>query len=686
MHDKQNESEFNKLELTKKKLDVAVFGLGKMGVNHLRCIKNLDMVGSVSVADPKVSKEKIAEFAEMDLKMFKNPEELLKSKSPDIVHIVTPPETHYELTKLAINNSAHVFVEKPFVQEHKEAENLFDLAGTKNVNLCAGHQLLFQRAVKSAGKFIDNIGEIVHIDSYFSFRMVRRSISRVDQLIDILPHPVYVLLHLLGINLEKHHYKNLELLISDTDVSGEVRALFKYYGRTAFMNISLNCRPVDSYLKVIGTHGTVYLDFVRDIVIDQIGPGADAISAIIQPYKHSIQSVIRSSGSFINMAFHKVKTYPGLYELISEFYQNVLINNGSPITSESIKACVKVCEQISENLLEKHSLFENEAKQKLLELSKNYIKIDDQKGIILVTGGTGFLGQEVVKTLRNRGYRIRVICRNLPDYSRRVPDVEYVKADLAEELSDNFFTQISLVIHCAAETSGGFEEHERNSIFATKNLIAHSKKAGIKKFIYISSIAVLKPGQFLGKPLHENSSVDYNNMNRGPYVWGKAMAEEVVNESIRNNGIQFKILRPGPLVAYNDFDPPGRLGRSVGARFIVMGSKESRISVCDVSQAAELIQYVVDNFESTPPIINLIEPSSSKRKDLIKRLVDKSPGISPLYIPSILVSVISTLFKILQKIKSPGKKAIDIKAAFSSEKYDSTLANQMINKSKSLNR
>ncbi len=75
---------------------------------------------------------------------------------------------------------------------------------------------------------------------------------------------------------------------------------------------------------------------------------------------------------------------------------------------------------------------------------------------------------------------------------------------------------VGLVVHCAAETSGGKEEQKRNSIDATRNVLEAAKRAGVEQFIHISSLGVLKTSREVGGPLDERTPLDAGNLRAGP--------------------------------------------------------------------------------------------------------------------------------------------------------------------------
>src|ERR1041384_2547080 len=129
-----------------KQLKVAIFGGGRMAMNHATAIRLQPSTTFVAVADPFLSQADVHEKFGADIQHFKDAAELLATAKPDVVHIVTPPHTHFPLAKLALENGASVYVEKPFALSVKEAAEILDLAASKGLQAAAAHQVLFQRA------------------------------------------------------------------------------------------------------------------------------------------------------------------------------------------------------------------------------------------------------------------------------------------------------------------------------------------------------------------------------------------------------------------------------------------------------------------------------------------------------------------------------------------------------------
>ena len=94
-------------------------------------------------------------------------QELLTATDIDVIAVVTPVWTHYELAKAALENGKHVFVEKPFTCTTAQAEELIELADRKNLKIMVDHTFLFTGAVKRIQQLIDDgtLGDLYYYDS-----------------------------------------------------------------------------------------------------------------------------------------------------------------------------------------------------------------------------------------------------------------------------------------------------------------------------------------------------------------------------------------------------------------------------------------------------------------------------------------------------------------------------------------
>ena len=502
--------------------------------------------------------------------------------------------------------------------------------------------------------------------------------SPIDQLLDILPHPVYTLLDALGgVTGTVPHLQSLFVR-----PEGEVHAIVQAGETTGVLVVTLRGRPIDSYLRVVGTSGSLRADFVRGALTKLPGPGTSAVAILSNPYREAMQILIGSTRGFASRILNKSKGYPGLAELIEAFYDSVRQGTTPPLSPSSIRETVRLCEQVGEKLRTAKAEYEARAEAELAERERKLPPTEGAKGLILVTGGSGMLGRAVVARLRQNGWPVRSLGRRVPPPSEREAGVQYVMADLGGDFDGSVLSRVATIVHCAAETAGGKEAHERNSVLATRNLLQSAAKASVQRFIHVSSLAVLKTSKEMGGPLDERTPVDAGNLARGPYVWGKAESEREVVEQGPALGLTVKIIRPGPLVDFSDFEPPGRLGRELGPLYVAVGPRSSRINLCDVGTAAQVIQATVQDIEAAPSVVNLVEPTAPTREELLARWLKKRPDLRGVWLPAFVLSLLSPVLILLQRIILRGKTPIDIAAAFASERYDTTLAAQVVQRAR----
>jgi len=129
-------------------LKVAIVGCGKIADAHVAQIQRLKDCKIVAACDrePLMAKQLCDRFPIE--RNFTDPTEILRATHPDVVHITTPPEGHFELARLCLEHGANVYVEKPFVAYAHQAQKLIDLAENNGLKLTAGHNYQFSPAAR----------------------------------------------------------------------------------------------------------------------------------------------------------------------------------------------------------------------------------------------------------------------------------------------------------------------------------------------------------------------------------------------------------------------------------------------------------------------------------------------------------------------------------------------------------
>ncbi len=148
-------------------LRVGVIGYGYWGPNIVRNFNSAAGAKVVRVCDCNHDALKRLNKIYPEMPVTSDSDELIRSGESDVVAIVTPVFTHYELAKKALLNGKHVFVEKPFTYTTDQAEELIELAEKKGLKIMVGHTFLFTGAVRKMKELIDggDLGELLYFDS-----------------------------------------------------------------------------------------------------------------------------------------------------------------------------------------------------------------------------------------------------------------------------------------------------------------------------------------------------------------------------------------------------------------------------------------------------------------------------------------------------------------------------------------
>lgn len=179
--------------------------------------------------------------------------------------------------------------------------------------------------------------------------------------------------------------------------------------------------------------------------------------------------------------------------------------------------------------------------------------------MVLVTGGTGFLGSYIIKELVARQFQVRAIRRhsNLPTYipEHILKSVEWVNGDVLDLVGmDEALKGVDCIIHSAAKVS--FQHKERKQMFrvnidGTANLVNLAIERNIRHFIHVSSVAALGR-KSNGTVVTEDKKWEENKINTN-YAISKYQAEMEVWRGI-GEGLHAAIVNPSTILGYGDWN------------------------------------------------------------------------------------------------------------------------------------
>jgi nucleoside-diphosphate-sugar epimerase len=255
---------------------------------------------------------------------------------------------------------------------------------------------------------------------------------------------------------------------------------------------------------------------------------------------------------------------------------------------------------------------------------------------LLVTGGTGFVGQALIaRLITYNHYKVYAAVRKLVTIFP--PDVNQFKFDELSSCTDwnNHLIGVDCVIHTAArvhvmsETSTNPLEEFRNiNTEGTLNLAKQAAESGVKRFIYISSIKVNGEVTLPGSPFTANDTF----VPTEPYALSKYEAEQGLMKLAEETQMEVVIIRPplvyGPKVKANFLSMMKWLYKSIPLPFGTIYNKRSLVALDNLvdlvitciehpSAANEVFLVSDDEDLSTSELLTRVANAEGKRAWLL---------------------------------------------------------------------
>ena len=192
-------------------IKIGVFGVGHLGKTHLKLAeasKELDLIGFF---DPNTERVDSIDSAKK-YRAFESSEALIEAI--DIVDIVTPTSSHFELAKKAIQAKKHVFIEKPLTNTVKEAKSLVELAEAEGVFGQVGHVERFNPAYEAVLPSLTNPKFIeTHRLSEFNPRG-----TDVSVVLDLMIHDIDIVLSVVDSPITNIHASGVAVISETPDI------------------------------------------------------------------------------------------------------------------------------------------------------------------------------------------------------------------------------------------------------------------------------------------------------------------------------------------------------------------------------------------------------------------------------------------------------------------------------------
>jgi predicted dehydrogenase len=350
-------------------LKVAIVGCGKIADAHASQIRRITGSEIVGVCDrePLMARQLCERFQAKQY--FCDLTELLSSARPDVVHITTPPQSHFDIAKLCLESGCHVYVEKPFALCEEEARRLIVLADQKGLKLTAGHDDQFRQVARRMRSLVQSgyLGEgPLHMESHYCYEIGQSGYA--GALLGDPGHWVRRLPGKLLHNIISHGVARIaEFLVSDspqviahgfvspllkslgeTEIVDELRVIiFEQEGSTAYFTFSSQMRPELHQFRVYGTKNGLILDQDDETLIKLPGTRLPSYAAkFIPPLTTAgqyIGNLSKNLRAFMARDFHMKS---GMKYLIESFYRSIVEGTPVPIPYREILLTARIMDGI----------------------------------------------------------------------------------------------------------------------------------------------------------------------------------------------------------------------------------------------------------------------------------------------------------------------------------------------------
>lgn len=210
------------------------------------------------------------------------------------------------------------------------------------------------------------------------------------------------------------------------------------------------------------------------------------------------------------------------------------------------------------------------------------------RGLMLVTGASGFLGAAVANSARAAGYAVRVLVRSTSPRTNIHAADEVVVGDLRDSVAvATALRDVRYLIHAAADYrlwAPVPDEIVRNNVEGTKTLMEGALRAGLERVVYTSSVATI--GHADDEPADESHLIAADKAV-GAYKKSKVLAERLVHDMVARQSLPAVIVNPSTPIGPRDVKPTPT-GRIIveAARGRMPGFVDTGLNLVHVDDAA----------------------------------------------------------------------------------------------------
>lgn len=543
---------------------VGLVGAGFISDHHALGIKRVPNARLSAVCDLSRRRAEALASAYSAEQVYTDLGEMLQGGNLDVVHVLTPPDHHTGPIRQCLEAGVHVFAEKPLCTDPAEANSLIQLAKEKGLSLGVSHNFLYLPGYERMREDVQGgeLGRIDRIEIVWAKELGFPMVGPYDVWMlrdpgniayEIGPHPFSFVYDLLG-EPESEDIQPADPMVLPTGVTFYKRWNLRFRRGGTQCDVYLNFVVggfEEHEVRVRGTMGRGRVDMERNSYVREQHDALDIdVDNLVLSAKSAADIARQAVATFGNYALNKAKLpSPGKnpYEIsisraIDDFYRSI----GGAV-DERLSPTRGV------QLLQMADRVADAARRLAGTQPEVYAasRRPSKPAEVLVFGGTGFIGRELVRQLVERGETVRVLGRSaVPglwgglDQSK----LDIVKGSMGNpEDLEAAFEGIKKVYHLAKAPAESWEEWEKLDIEPTRRIAELCLEKGVQRLVYTSTVHCYYTGD-PNEVITRDTPLDPKMGQRTYYSRAKAKCEAMLLEMQQTKGLDVVITRPGVVV------------------------------------------------------------------------------------------------------------------------------------------
>ena len=344
------------------KLKSVIIGCGAIAREHLSALSILENVEVAAVCDVSAARAEATAERFRIANWYSSYEDLLNHVRPDLIHITTPPTSHFEIAKACVSAGFNVLCEKPITVSYQDFCLLKQLAREKHCVLMENQNYRFHSSVQRIRDLLSSgeLGDVIDVQIFLSLDLYASGSPYVDLHVphygaalrggivgDFLTHIAYLAVEYTGpvVSLRTIWSRHRQGSPLPAD---EFRGLLKGERANAYLTFSGNAQPNGFLVRVSGTRANVEANLFEPprLTMRRLRSGEPALAKLIDGIAES-RDVFKGTLTGFWRKLGGVSSYDGLYELLARTYGALETHSPPPISLEEIDETARLVDQFS---------------------------------------------------------------------------------------------------------------------------------------------------------------------------------------------------------------------------------------------------------------------------------------------------------------------------------------------------